>query len=297
MTIAIVYPSGKISDTKFISAKRLFKNKEIKVFQPPLSDVAYLASNDQNRLNSIVNALKDRETTLLLAARGGYGALRLDFKQIKNTLEKFPKPIFGFSDITVLHALWSKTGFKSVHGAVFSQLPYLEPKDLNLNLNLLRKLEIIIEEKIQPTSNFNHQVLSGKLFGGNLATLETLVGTEIEPNFKNKIVFFEEIGEPAYKIDRMINHLFLSTNLKQAKALILGDFINCIDFNLKIFTDLINKYNPEIPLFYGFPSGHKNRNVPLLFGETATISSEIGVLRFNQKINLTEKTKLKISHQ
>ena len=42
----------------------------------------------------------------------------------------------------------------------------------------------------------------GPLAGGNLATLVHLLGTPFQPDLAGTVLFIEDVGEPAYKIEQ-----------------------------------------------------------------------------------------------
>jgi muramoyltetrapeptide carboxypeptidase len=274
--IGIVFPSGPVQSTRFNQGLELLGNLPFRIFPVKQADTEYLAGNDARRTESLVSAINDEEITIILAARGGYGAIRLDHKRLRTALHKKPKPLIGFSDITILLELWRQAGVVSYHGPVLTQLPLLETESLQYALEFLANpsLKLCKMPKLSPLFQCgNQEELAGELLGGNLATFCSMTGTSCEPDYKDKLVILEDVNEPPYKIDRMLNHLLLSTNIKQAKSLIMGSFSGC-QHPKGIFVDLIKKYHLNLPLFAGFPAGHQKSNFIFPYGKTVKFSLE-----------------------
>ena len=120
---------------------------------------------------------------------------------------------------------------------------------------------------------------SGVLTGGCLSLLQATLGTPFEPDWKDAIVFLEDVAIKPYQIDRMLTHLKLAGKFDQARAVIFGEMKDCIQVENQGYTlqevllDLLGEL--KIPLFFNFPSGHVsglNWTIPL--GVRATVGSE-----------------------
>ena len=76
----------------------------------------YLAGDDESRADVLAAAMLDPDVGAIIAARGGYGAMRiLDRLPWKEFAAK-PKHLVGFSDITALHLVANAHGVATVHG-------------------------------------------------------------------------------------------------------------------------------------------------------------------------------------
>ncbi len=206
---------------------------------------------------------------VLFATRGGYGASDilpfLDYKKIKSA----PGILVGFSDISALHsAIYAKTKKTGVHGNMpGSTMWNFGGQDVVSVLKWIRDPKLLAPirlHKITPQKNS----ISGRIFGGNLATLANLIGTSYIPkSLAGHILFFEDIGENGGKIMRYFNQWQQSGLLREIKAIILGKFTNLErDVTAKIFYRQLAKQLPGIPLFSTEECGHSNPNMPILIG-------------------------------
>ncbi len=267
--IAIISPSGSVSyQEKFKKACRYFKNKgfEVEVFPSAKNINGYLAGSDDERLQDLTQAFTDKSVKAILTSRGGYGALRIldkiDYEIIKNN----PKIFCGYSDITAYHAaIFKKTGLVTFH-APFALFDFgADEIDPYTERNFFKMLSAnFIGQPLENTFEYacvNESIVQGELIGGNLCTLLSLIGTEFQPDFKEKILYIEDVNEPLYKIDRMLSQLRLCGVFKEIKGLLIGKF-SCAEegFHNKV-KELLKEY--EIPCGYGFSATHELQKTTL----------------------------------
>src|SRR5690606_23660596 len=164
----------------------------------------------------------------IFAARGGYGTVRIidaiDFSKFSNQ----PKWIVGFSDITVLHShIHNLFGVATVHGP----MPSTIPQATAVSLESLRKVLFgdRVSYEYESMLNTVEGSAEGVLVGGNLAILVSISGSVSEPDYTNKILFIEDVGEYYYSVDRMIRMLKRAGKLKDLKGLIVGGFTEMKD--------------------------------------------------------------------
>ncbi len=249
----------------------------------------YFSGTDEQRSNEFQAMLDDKNIRAILCGRGGYGVGRIIDKLDFSKFKKNPTWIVGYSDITVLHChLFSKLKTASLHApmaAAFNDNP-----DNNLFIQALR---IALFGK-KATYNFSPSLLNkngnceGELIGGNLALLSNVIGTDSEPDTKNKILFIEDIGEYIYNVDRMMYQLKRSGKLSQLAGLIIGQFTEMKDTDrpfgksvYEVIHEIVQEY--DYPVCYNFPVGHCNENYTLKVGAKFLLS--IG----NKKCVLKEK--------
>ena len=122
----------------------------------------------------------------------------------------------------------------------------------------------------------------GKILGGNLAVLASIMGTEFFPDFKNSILLLEDIGEQPYRVDRLLNQLKLAKVFNQINGVILGRFVDCYETDKTKksieLNNVIAHYFAElkIPVLYSFSHGHVKENLTIPFGVKAKINSTRG---------------------
>jgi muramoyltetrapeptide carboxypeptidase len=233
------------------------------------------SGEDQLRANDFQRMLDDDSVKAIVAARGGYGSVRiidqLDFSEFK----KDPKWIVGFSDITVLHChIQALFGIATIHG----QMPLTIPDATKQSLETLRKAlfgEMLFYSYKTELGNINGEA-EGILVGGNLAILASVTGSVSEVDYAGKILFIEDVGEHYYAVDRMLRMLKRAGKLKDLKGLIIGGFTSMKDnqprfgFSVEeIVFDLVREYG--YPVATDFPAGHIDNNYAIIFGKKVSL--------------------------
>lgn len=277
-TIAIISPSGKLSDkTHDIGDQVLAEWGFVPVRSNILPSESFrnkYAGTDEERANDLLWALRNPSVKAIICARGGYGFIHLLDKIPLSIYRKYPKWIVGFSDITTLHCQANLANVMSIHGAMYSSMK----KENGQDTTCVMVRDLLLGKTIPSyhiTPNYyNHQgKVTGRLIGGNLATLAPLVGTEYDPTIcdTDLILFLEEVEENYHAIDRYMNMLKLHGALNRIKGVVVGDFTRCspnISYN-SIYELLDEYFAPlNIPVCYGFPGGHDVVNLPLIEGAT-----------------------------
>ncbi len=292
--IGIIAPAGQIQNTeKLEQGVRILREMgfEVKLPRNLWPGKGYLADTDTNRASELHKMWADKEVSALLALRGGFGCLRLlpllNLEELKN----HPKPLIGFSDLTILHSvLYEKCGVMSFHGPMLTTLQSCTSDSLErLHASLLGKWDKPLQAKSIEILRGSDSV-SGRLKGGNLSSIMSLIGTPFQPDFTNSILFLEDVGEPLYKIDRMLSQLSQCGTFLRASAIILGDFaptremdsLESIRFHEEIWTRTLELTdNTSIPIWGNFPVGHGSHNLTLPHGSLATADSRQAFLSFS----------------
>lgn len=292
--ISLIAPSGRVSSEKIEKSKQNIKKIGLKIsHSKSYENYKYFSATDEIRLNELEESFKNNKNCdSIFCIRGGFGASRLlpniDFDLIKNN----PKIFLGFSDITALQsAFFVKTGLISFHGIIAaSEFTNYITKQLT---------DLLIEPKenyILPIKSFEiikNGEANGKIIGGNLSLLVSLIGTEYLYKFENNIVFIEEIAEAPYKIDRMLTQLLQATDLKKASAIVFGNFNKCepVDFNMTLdesfSTEQIIRQNFadfNIPIVFNVNFGHIKDGLVFPIGVKASLKTEPNI-----EIKLIEK--------
>jgi len=233
------------------------------------------SGTDPERLIDLQEAIDSETAKAIICIRGGYGLSRIITKLNWEKFVKNPKWLIGFSDITLLHLQIQQFGLLSIHGLMAAKFTKSEHKRSFENLfKLLFDINPDLKQTIQPEGTFT-DLIEGELIGGNLTMLAHSMGTAFEPKLSGKILFLEEVGEPFYKLDRMIYQLKLAGKTQQIKAIVLGQFTDCKDLGFPLqLNEIFKSAFPETPIFSGLQSGHGEPNFPLILGEMATIRKE-----------------------
>jgi len=238
----------------------------------------YFSGTDEVRCKELQDMMDDKNLKAIMCARGGYGMGRiveeLNFKKI----QKNPKWIIGFSDITILHShLFSQYKIASLHApmaAAFNEEEYKNEYVQSLYHALVGTKAYYKCE----AHEFNKPGLAeGRLVGGNLSLLAHLVGTTSDINTKNKILFIEDIGEYIYNVDRMMYQLKRSGKLNKLAGLVVGKFSDMKDTDLpfgqtaeEVIRDVVKEY--DYPVCFNFPVSHEKENYALKIGMKYTLS-------------------------
>jgi len=229
------------------------------------------AGDDNLRAADMQRFINDDSIKAIIAARGGYGTIRMIDNVDFTRFAANPKWIVGFSDITVLHThLFANFGAQTIHG----QMPINITEGSAASLETLRKA--LFGEELSynlPTNDLNiHGEATGMLTGGNLSLLVAVSGSVSDLNYDGKILFIEDVGEYLYSVDRMIRCLDRAGKLRNLAGLILGGFTDMKDNDIpfgstaqQIILEVAGKYG--YPVWVDFPAGHIPNNNALIFGK------------------------------
>ena len=224
--VAVCAPCGPVSEEALGAGLNILGQRYRVTCDPDLPHrrLGYLAGTDQQRIEEFHAALKDPDIRAIFCARGGYGALRLVRLIDPTMLAADPKPVCGFSDVTVLLHLILNAGVAPIHGPVVTQLGRLSGDDLKHLYRLLEDPDYrpVYLGKPWIMAADREPVQRGVLWGGNLSVLTGLTGTGTLHTPKQAILALEEVAEPPYRLDRMLTQLHLSGHLEQVNAVALG---------------------------------------------------------------------------
>jgi muramoyltetrapeptide carboxypeptidase len=273
-TIRLVAPARKVFKTQIDDAVNVFKSwgVNVELGKNLFNDShSYLGGNDEERLADLQDAIDDPNVKVIISARGGYGSSRIIDSLDLRSLEKKPKWVIGFSDITALHLKLYSKGFMSIHATM--PILFSNPESF-VSIESLRRL--LMEDHTSITWDGNQSNRSGKaygrLIGGNLSLIIDSLGTLAEPDMTGCILVIEEIDEYKYRLDRMMNHLRRAGKLAQLNGLIIGHMTDIkeseLPFNESVENIIRNAAREyKYPISFGFPSGHENPNMAWIHGE------------------------------
>jgi muramoyltetrapeptide carboxypeptidase len=282
-TIAIVAPAGILQDRQATiqKAQKLVESWGLKVVlgKNIYSQNNHFAGTDDERCQDFQDALDNKKVKAIWAARGGYGSVRildmLDFTQFK----QHPKWVIGYSDITAFHNHIHTLGFETLHAMMPTSLEE-KPEEILETISTFKKALFGENLKYEiPSSTYNRILSSneikGKLIGGNLAILTSMLGSKSQLQTENKILFIEEIGEYKYSIDRMLQSLKRAGYFTKVNAVIVGDMSlvkkNTTKWGSSIEQLILDVIPEDIPVLFDFPAGHEAENRAMIFGRNVQL--------------------------
>lgn len=234
------------------------------------------SGTEAERLADLSGAILNPEVKAILCSRGGYGAVHLLDRLPLDSLPTQPKWLIGFSDISALHAAWSSRGVASIHASMAKHLTLFGDGDAATQalLGILAGGRPCYDAAPHPYNRPGQA--TGTLAGGNMAVLTGLTATPYDLIARAGILFIEDVGEAVYKIERMLYNLRLNGTLARIKGLVVGRFTDyaCPDGNGETMDDMVRRMTSglDIPIAFGFPCGHVDENMPLIEGDTVTLT-------------------------
>lgn len=286
--VYITAPAKAIEEEHVLFAKELFEDAGFRVMigQHCLGRHHYFSGTDEERQADLQFAIDHPEVKAIVCARGGYGCVRIvDRLQWAGMLRE-PKWMIGFSDVTVFHQRLQRFGISSIHGTMVLNYKTNSSEAINTMLSALKGENTDIS--CEPNTFNKNGKATGKLVGGNLSIVYSLLGTDDQIDFTDTILFVEDLAEHLYHIDRMFFALNKAGVLDRIKGLIVGGMTDLEDTDVpfgKSVEEIVLdhfKYR-NIPIAFGFPAGHIPDNRALILGDQCKleVSAEKTLLSYN----------------
>jgi muramoyltetrapeptide carboxypeptidase len=282
--VRVVAPSGPVPRDAFQAGLSALKGRyDVRFDEGVFAREGFLAGPDERRLAELHAALADPDARAVLMARGGYGLLRILPFLDPAWLRAAPRPVVGFSDGTALLGYAARAGVVAIHGPVITQLGGLPEDDQRGLVRLLE--EPAPGQLLDGLTEIIPGRAQGRLLGGNLEVFSRLVGTPFMPDVSGAILFFEDLAERPYRVDRLLTHLDLAGVFGAASAVIAGDFASCLEPEptraasptaQEVLIDRLGRL--PIPVALGAPVGHGTRNVALPYGALVELDTRHGRL-------------------
>lgn len=299
-TIGIVAPSAAPNEPERIRfAIETVESLGFKVRPGPhLYDrEGYLAGADAARADDLNAMFADDSVDAIWCVRGGYGASRILPALDYALMQRRPKPLIGYSDITALHmAIHRHAGLVTFHGPVAYRA--FTPYTLGELKRALWTGETPARlggpppfERAEGRVDWDNRVTTlqpgtahGRLLGGNLCLMSHLVGTPYLPDLRGAILFLEDIEEPYYRIDRMLTQLWLSGALAGVAGVAFGKFTGCDSSAFFLQNRPLEEILAErfralgVPAVSGLMIGHIEDQTTLPVGCLAELDADAGTL-------------------
>ena len=292
-TIGVVSPASRPTDeSRYKKGIDYLINLGYNVVESKhvLQEYGYLAGKDENRAQDLNLMLNDSQIDAIFCSRGGYGTPRiindLDFEAIR----KNPKVFVGYSDITSINlAILAQTGLITFSGPMVAVEmgkgidPFTEDNFWK-TLTSQEKLGLLNNPVGQKLEVYKQGKAKGRLIGGCLSLINTMMGTPYFPDFDGAILFIEDIDEEPYRVDRYLAQFKMAGILDNIAGLVIGQFVDCDPsdpdkpyLNLsQIFDDYFSDLN--IPIIANFAYGHVAVKNTMAVGVEAELDTEKGGL-------------------
>jgi muramoyltetrapeptide carboxypeptidase len=211
---------------------------DVRVHGDVLDQHFTFAGKDERRAGSLFDFAHDPSLDVVWMARGGYGATRLLPLLDELTARRGNPPrklLVGYSDVTALHEyVRTRWGWPTLHAPMpaalsFSRLPAAEWDAIVACVRGQRAAFPWESTKLTFLTAPPPSPIDGDLIGGNLSLWTAVAGTPYAASGAGKLLFFEDVGEKPYRVDRMVTQLLQSGAFDGAAGIILGDFTDCED--------------------------------------------------------------------
>jgi muramoyltetrapeptide carboxypeptidase len=265
--IAVVAPSSPFPRDEFWRGLAWLRARyRISMSAGILARDAYLAGDDARRAAELRRAMLADEVKAIVAARGGYGALRLIDDLPWDRFVERPKWIVGFSDVTALHAMAWRAGVASVHGPNVTGLGRGHTARASWLAALERPTSVRAWTRLRVVRGGEAR---GPLVGGNLALVHAAAaaGRLLVP--QGAVLALEDVSEAPYRLDRMLTALELGGHLARVSALVLGGFDDCeARADGRTADDVLDERLRRlgVPVLAAAPFGHGARNEAFVLG-------------------------------
>ena len=295
-TIGLITPASPLFEAQrtLLDAKQNIEslNFKVKPGRNIFKKRGYLAGSISDRVEDIHSMFTDPEVNAIMTIRGGYGSAQLLPHLDYNLIRKNPKILVGYSDITSLLAgIHRQTGLVTFHGPVaVSTFTDFTKEHFYRVLTQNKALGLIDAESFSDGSrsinhvwSLNKGVAEGRLMGGNITLMQALIGTPYDFDGDGAILFFEEVGEEPYDLDRMLNQMKQAGKFDHCK----GVFFDRLDstkpanyhpaFNSslsieEVITDIFSDF--DFPVCVGFSIGHIKNKPTLPLGIKARLDAD-----------------------
>lgn len=268
-TLGIVSPSGSFPAKRLQPALTYLRHRGFQIHEGSAlyAQERYLAGKDEERAQDLNTMFTNPDIDALFVSRGGYGSARLLNLLDWDLIRQNPKPLIGLSDTTALQlGLFAKTGMVSYSGLALCSDITQEGMDPVTEKSVWNALCDHAFEPIEGLKPLRAGNFSGPLIGGCLSLATSLVGTSYLPSVDNAVIFLEDVNEPPYRIDRMLNQLQMAGVFDSVAGVVFGQFVGGTSDKAEEGTvmDVLEDFGRRMtcPVYTNLPYGHqKSRRV------------------------------------
>jgi muramoyltetrapeptide carboxypeptidase len=281
-TIGIVSPASRPQDELYDQTQNFFEARgfRVKVFAELGERFGRMAGSDASRARNLEQAFRDPEVAMILCTRGGYGSGRLLDELDYDLVARSDKALIGYSDITNLLISTSRnSGLRPFHGPMATDL--VGKRDAWSTEHFFDVLMGRTASYTLGTSDFGpirEGRAKGRLFGGNITIIESLLGTSDLTAKEPRILFLEDVGEFMFRLDRSLVHLKRAGFFENVVGIVFGDLKlsdRGADNSLGIgFEELLHMHFADFPgpIAIDLPCAHTQRQMTLPIGAAASLT-------------------------
>lgn len=256
----------------------------------------YLAGTDAQRAEDYMAMVADPEVRGIFAVRGGWGGARILALLDWDAIRASPKLLIGYSDTTALHlAIAARAGFPTIHGPNAASRWERESWESLWRLAFAADTPMLGGAQAEQASGRAGRTIAGgtargRLLGGNLTILSTLMGTPWLPGFDGAVLFLEDVNEDVYRVDRMLQQLRLAGILGKLSGIVFGQCTRCepemqeqSGFTLD---DILDHHLGAlgIPAFTGANTGHVTNQLAMPHGTEVELDADSRTLRLVEPV-------------
>ena len=268
-TVGICAPARSVSSDDIRRAVQVVESwgLRVRLGKNLFAGRGMIAGDDEQRAADLQALIDAPDVGAILFARGGYGCARLLQKLDFSGLQKAPKWLVGYSDVTAFHLALYRLGVESLHAA----MPFKFTDAASVNSLRAALFGQEAGRVLAPHALNVNGAAAGRLTGGNLSIIYSLQATPYELMPGGAVLFIEDVDEYLYHLDRMMLNLALSGKLSKLSALLVGGMTEMKDsaggYGKSAYEIISEHARPlNIPVAFGFPAGHQDPNMALCMG-------------------------------
>ncbi|MEU7201463.1 LD-carboxypeptidase [Streptomyces sp. NPDC045470] len=292
--VALVAPSGPVTPERLDAGADLLRGWDLDPVEAPHvrgrhATLPYLAATDGERASDLQEALCDPGIAAVFAARGGYGAQRMadlvDWTAVRAAFRAHgPKPLVGFSDVTALHEAFAvRAGAATLHGPAVAGEVFLKDEPTREHLRRTLFAPASVRAVTSPAARpLVPGRASGVTLGGCLSLLAADLGTpHARAGAAGGLLLLEDVGEPAYRVDRALTQLLRAGWLSGVAGVVLGSWARCGPYE-EVRAVLLDRLGPlGVPVAEEFGFGHGDSALTMPLGVRAELDATAGTLTYD----------------
>lgn len=255
----------------------------------------YVAGDPELRAADLHSLMTDDEVDVIHCLWGGVGAIEMLPLLDYDLIASHPKALMGYSDITNLHiALLQNSGLATFHGPGFGSFGATDRTAFTWDSALHAFQEGGVGPVPRdPDDDFIRVIqggtATGPVVGGNLYTLDHLIGTPWQPDLDDAILLFEDVDVMSIDFDVMFWQLRLSGLLDNVAGVVVSQLESCGKPDPEVvrdrsLEDVLEEHLGalNVPVIYGLPLGHGSHLASIPLGVMASLDADQRTLSIDE---------------